>query len=68
MNRLKLVAVLLLTAMAILSPLGLVWALNTLFPPLHVPYTPQTWLACWIIYAVIKASHHTPRATAGPVG
>ena len=29
----------------IFGPLALIWALNTLFPALLIPYTFQTWLA-----------------------
>ena len=29
----------------IFGPLALIWALNTLFPALLIPYTFETWLA-----------------------
>ncbi len=29
----------------IFGPLALIWALNTLFPTLLIPYTFETWLA-----------------------
>ena len=29
----------------IFAPLALIWALNTLFPVLLIPYTFETWLA-----------------------
>lgn len=54
MNNLKIVALLGFLILAVLSPLALVWALNTLFPPLNIPYTLQTWLACMIIYGVFQ--------------
>lgn len=36
-------------------PLALIWALNTLFPILMIPYTIETWLAAFIIPAAFKA-------------
>lgn len=37
------------------GPLAAIWALNTLFPALAIPYTLETWLAAFIIQAVIKS-------------
>lgn len=36
------------------APLALLWAINTLFPSLAIPYTFETWLAAFIIPAAFK--------------
>lgn len=33
----------------IFGPLALIWALNTLFPALLIPYTFETWLAVGVL-------------------
>ena len=33
----------------IAGPMVTIWALNTLFPALHIPYTFATWLAMLIV-------------------
>lgn len=38
----------------ICGPLAAIWALNTLFPALAIPYTMDTWMAAFIIPAVFK--------------
>lgn len=35
-------------------PIALIWALNTLFPVLAIPYALETWLAAFIIPAAFK--------------
>ena len=37
------------------GPLLSIWALNTLFPALAIPYTAETWLAAFLIQAVFKS-------------
>ncbi len=51
------IAIILILAVLILigAPLALIWALNTLFPVLAIPYTLETWLAAFIIPAALKA-------------
>lgn len=46
--------ILLVVAIFIGGPLALIWALNTLFPALTIPYTIETWLAAFIIPAAFK--------------
>ncbi len=46
--------VVLAALMVIGGPLAAIWALNTLFPALAIPYTLETWLAAFIIPAVFK--------------
>lgn len=43
-------------AIVIGMPIALIWALNTLFPVLAIPYTLETWLAAFIIPAAFKAT------------
>ena len=31
-----------------------IWALNTLFPVLNIPYTLETWLASFIIFGTLS--------------
>lgn len=40
--------VLIFVLLAIFGPLALIWALNTLFPTLLIPYTFETWLAATV--------------------
>jgi hypothetical protein len=53
-------SILLILILAILvfigAPIALIWALNTLFPVLAIPYTLETWLAAFIIPAALKAN------------
>jgi hypothetical protein len=42
-------------AVVIGAPLALIWALNTLFPVLNIPFTLETWLAAFIIPAAFKS-------------
>ena len=43
------------------APLALIWALNTLFPVLAIPYTFETWLAAFIIPAAFKTEITTKK-------
>ena len=50
------VGVILIAALVIIcGPLAAIWALNTLFPALAIPYTLETWAAAFIIQAVFKS-------------
>jgi hypothetical protein len=50
--------ILLLIAVAILliivGPLASIWALNTLFPSLAIPTTVETWMAAFLLTAVVS--------------
>jgi hypothetical protein len=37
------------------APLALIWAVNTLFPALAIPYTLETWLAAFIVPAAFRS-------------
>lgn len=41
--------------MVVVAPFVLIWAMNTLFPVLAIPYTAETWLAAFIIPAVLRS-------------
>jgi len=43
-------------AVVIGGPLVSIWALNTLFPVLAIPYTFETWLAAMALAGVFKTS------------
>lgn len=38
------------------GPIATIWALNTLFPSLAIPFTIETWLAAFIIPAAFKSN------------
>lgn len=38
-----------------IGPLATIWATNTLFPSLAIPYTIETWVAVVIIGAFVRA-------------
>lgn len=46
----------LVIALIILGPLITIWALNTLFPVVAIPYTLETWAATVIIGGVFKST------------
>jgi hypothetical protein len=46
----------LILALVLLGPLATIWAANTLFPMLAIPYTFWTWLAVLIMGAFLKGS------------
>jgi len=49
-------AVVLIVALVIVGPLLTIWALNTLFPALAIPYTIETWFAVIILAGVFKSN------------
>ena len=53
--------ILLLLAVLIVlcAPLALIWALNTLFPILAIPYTIETWAATVLLSNISKAAIST---------
>ena len=50
------VVITLVVALILAGPLLLIWALNTLFPVLAIPYTVWTWLAALILGATVGPS------------
>lgn len=51
-----LLAVVLVIPLIIVGPLLTIWALNTLFPALAIPFTFWTWLAVVILGGVFKSN------------
>jgi len=45
----------LIIALIVFGPLCSIWALNTLFPVLAIPYTFETWLAVILLGGVINS-------------
>ena len=46
----------LLVAVIVVGPLLSIWALNTLFPVLVIPYTIQTWAAVMLVGGLFSGS------------
>jgi len=40
----------------VVGPLLTIWALNTLFPALAIPFTLETWAAVILLQSVLKAN------------
>ena len=40
----------------IVGPLASIWALNTLFPVLAIPYTLETWAAMLLVGGIFRSS------------
>jgi hypothetical protein len=39
-----------------IAPFVVIWALNSLFPVLAIPFTWQTWLSVNVLFSVVKLS------------
>lgn len=48
--------IVLILIIVVAGPLLLIWALNTLFPVLVIPYTVWTWLAALILGATVSTT------------
>lgn len=48
--------VLLVLVLFALAPFAIIWALNTLFSALAIPYTFETWLATIVLSGVFKTT------------
>jgi len=51
-----LLVILLVIVLVVIGPLLTIWALNTLFPVLSIPYTLETWSAAVILAGLFKTS------------
>ena len=49
----------LLVAVIVVGPLLSIWALNTLFPVLAIPYTLETWAAMALVGGLFRSSFST---------
>ena len=50
----KVTLVLILVILVVVGPLLTIWALNTLFPVLAIPYSVETWFATVIIAGIFR--------------
>lgn len=48
------ILLILLILVVVLGPIATIWAMNTLFPTLAIPYTLETWLATVIIGGIFR--------------
>ena len=48
------ILLILLFVLIIVGPIVTIWALNTLFPVLAIPYTIETWLATAVIAQIFR--------------
>lgn len=48
-------AIVFIVALIAIGPLATIWAANTLFPTLAIPYAFDTWLAVVVLGAFIRA-------------
>lgn len=49
-------AIALIVALVVVGPLATIWALNTLFPVVAIPYTIETWFAVVIVASLFKTN------------
>jgi hypothetical protein len=49
----------LIVIIVIFGPLASIWALNTLFPALAIPYTLETWAAMALVGGLFRSSFST---------
>jgi len=49
-----LVIVVVVLAVFIGAPIAIIWSLNTLFPVLAIPYTLETWVAAFVLFAGVS--------------
>lgn len=48
--------VMIVVGLIIIGPLLTIWAMNTLFPTLSIPYAIETWAALMILGAFLRAN------------
>lgn len=51
-----LIIIALAIAVIVFGPLASLWALNTLFPTLAIPYTLDTWMASFLLGALVSGN------------
>ena len=56
-----LVAVAIIVLLIAFGPIATIWALNTLFPALAIPYTFETWCAAVILGSVIQSTNFSSK-------
>lgn len=53
--------VIIVAAAVVLGPLLTIWALNTLFPVLNIPYDIYTWAAALVVNGIMSGGFRTNR-------
>ena len=48
--------IILVVLLVIVGPLATIWALNTLFPVLAIPFTFDTWVAALVLMSVVRSN------------
>ena len=48
--------IVIIVALAVIGPFLTIWALNTVFPVLAIPYTKETWAAMILLGGLFKVS------------
>lgn len=51
-----LIIIALVVLLVVFGPLATIWAMNTLFPALVIPYTFETWVAVVLLSSVLKST------------
>lgn len=51
-----LIIIALVVLLVVFGPFATIWALNTLFPALVIPYTFETWVAVVLLSSVLKST------------
>jgi hypothetical protein len=59
MMRKEYIWLVLIVIVLIVGPLASIWALNTLFPALAIPYTLETWAAMALVGGLFRSSFST---------
>jgi hypothetical protein len=54
-------AVIIVVLLIVFGPIATIWALNTLFPVLAIPYTFETWCAAVILGSVIQSTNFSSK-------
>jgi hypothetical protein len=50
------ILLLIIVALVVIGPLATIWALNTLFPSLAIPYAIETWAAVVVLGGALRAN------------
>jgi hypothetical protein len=51
-----LIIIALVVLLVVFGPLATIWAMNTLFPALAIPYNLETWVAVVLLSSVLKST------------
>jgi hypothetical protein len=54
-------AIAIVVLIIIFGPIATIWALNTLFPALAIPYTFDTWCAAVVLGSVIQSTNFSSK-------